>query len=123
MNERPDTERIKAQLAADILRVVAEQKLTDAEACARLGFTDHDLGQFRAARLEPYSIDRLIGFLTALDQRVELRVGRITGNPLRSIVERLAVRNAEIPADELAKLPTDLAANHDHYLYGTPKRY
>jgi hypothetical protein len=29
---------------------------------------------------------------------------------------------AEIPAEDLASLPVDGAAQHDHYLYGTPKR-
>ena len=29
---------------------------------------------------------------------------------------------AEIPADDLAGLPVDGAAQHDHYIYGTPKR-
>jgi Arc/MetJ-type ribon-helix-helix transcriptional regulator len=27
-----------------------------------------------------------------------------------------------IPADEWAKLPVDGASQHDHYIYGTPKR-
>jgi hypothetical protein len=27
-----------------------------------------------------------------------------------------------IPAEEWAKLPVDGAAQHDHYIYGTPKR-
>ena len=29
---------------------------------------------------------------------------------------------AEIPAEDLACLPVDGAAQHDHYIYGTPKR-
>ena len=29
---------------------------------------------------------------------------------------------ADVPDAEWDKLPTDLAAQHDHYLYGTPKR-
>jgi len=29
---------------------------------------------------------------------------------------------SEVPDEELAKLPPDLSANLDHYLYGTPKR-
>ncbi|OKH17858.1 hypothetical protein [[Limnothrix rosea] IAM M-220] len=28
----------------------------------------------------------------------------------------------DIPAEVLEQLPTDGAAEHDHYLYGTPKR-
>ncbi len=29
---------------------------------------------------------------------------------------------ADVPDEVLAKLPTDGAENHDHYLYGWPKR-
>lgn len=37
---------------------------------------------------------------------------------------RLANRfAAELTAEELAQLPTDGALEHDHYIYGTPKRY
>ena len=38
------------------------------------------------------------------------------------IWERLAKLAADAPEDELAKLPTDGASQHDHYLYGAPKR-
>jgi len=38
---------------------------------------------------------------------------------LLEIAEALA---REVPDEEWAKVPTDLAANVDHYLYGTPKR-
>lgn len=29
----------------------------------------------------------------------------------------------DLSADELDNLPSDLAAEHDHYVYGSPKRY
>lgn len=29
----------------------------------------------------------------------------------------------DLPEEEIAKLPTDGAEQHDHYIYGTPKRY
>jgi predicted DNA-binding antitoxin AbrB/MazE fold protein len=39
-----------------------------------------------------------------------------------SLVERIAARAAALPPEVLAMLPDDLASQHDHYLYGTPKR-
>jgi predicted DNA-binding antitoxin AbrB/MazE fold protein len=39
-----------------------------------------------------------------------------------SLGERIAARVRALPADTLDGLPDDLAAQHDHYLYGTPKR-
>lgn len=35
----------------------------------------------------------------------------------------LAELGKKIPADERANMPSDGAANHDHYIYGTPKQY
>src|SRR4051812_28938975 len=35
---------------------------------------------------------------------------------------RILERTAPIPEEEWDKLPADLAEQHDHYLYGTPKR-
>jgi hypothetical protein len=40
----------------------------------------------------------------------------------KPIWERILERTAAIPDEEFDKLPTDLAEQHDHYLYGTPKR-
>jgi hypothetical protein len=43
--------------------------------------------------------------------------------PEKSLGEKLLELAREIPDEEWAKLPRDGAANHDHYIYGTPKQY
>jgi hypothetical protein len=43
--------------------------------------------------------------------------------PLKPLGQILANLGKKIPADEMAKMPRDGAANHDHYIYGTPKQY
>ena len=45
-----------------------------------------------------------------------------TSSPRKPIWERILERSAAIPNEEWDKLPTDLAEQHDHYLYGTRKR-
>lgn len=40
----------------------------------------------------------------------------------RPIWEIIAELSAQIPFEEWEKLPSDGAEQHDHYLYGTPKR-
>ena len=40
---------------------------------------------------------------------------------LAAIVERVKERQKGIPPEEWADIPTDLAKNHKHYLYGHPK--
>jgi hypothetical protein len=42
-----------------------------------------------------------------------------TGASILAMVEKVW---GNIPEEEMAKLPSDLSANLDHYLYGTPKR-
>lgn len=41
---------------------------------------------------------------------------------VRPIWEIITELSSEIPVEEWAKLPTDGAEQHDHYLYGSPKR-
>lgn len=40
----------------------------------------------------------------------------------RPIWEIITELSSEIPMEEWAKLPADGAEQHDHYLYGSPKR-
>lgn len=50
----------------------------------------------------------------------------VTGNNIRedqSIWEVINDLGQGIPEEELPHLPEDGAAEHDHYIYGTPKRY
>ena len=39
-----------------------------------------------------------------------------------SLAEELIALGNALPEDVVAKLPTDGASQHDHYIYGTPKR-
>jgi predicted DNA-binding antitoxin AbrB/MazE fold protein len=48
---------------------------------------------------------------------------RVTVEPAAvPIWEQILALTADAPAEELAKPPIDGASQHDHYLYGTPKR-
>ncbi len=40
----------------------------------------------------------------------------------KTIWEEILEATADIPDEVWDKLPTDLAEQHDHYIYGTPKR-
>lgn len=39
-----------------------------------------------------------------------------------SLAEQIAARVRALPPETLDRLPADGAAEHDHYIYGTPKR-
>ena len=42
--------------------------------------------------------------------------------PIRPISQVIAEIMADTPREELVKLPVDGASEHDHYIYGWPKR-
>ena len=44
---------------------------------------------------------------------------RTKHKPIWEVIDEIM---ADVPEEELAKLPSDGAAQHDHYIYGTPKR-
>jgi predicted XRE-type DNA-binding protein len=122
MNQRPDTEQIKAQLAAAITRVLAEREVTDAAASEQIGIAAADVGLIRRGKVDGLSVDRLIEILNAFDQRVEVKVSPLgTGGPLLRILQRMTEIDAKIPPEEYEKVPRDLARNLDHYLYGAKK--
>lgn len=116
MNERPDIEQIKAQLAAEILRLADEGNL------ARGNIHLVDIARIRSGDLEQISIDDLVAQLNTFDQHVAVTVSSAAPRDGRSLLEKIAAITASIPPEEWEKVPSDLAQNHDHYLYGAPKR-
>jgi hypothetical protein len=52
----------------------------------------------------------------------ETAVPALQTHQKKSFGEIAAELLADVPEEVLERLPTDGAAQHDHYLYGTPKR-
>jgi len=42
--------------------------------------------------------------------------------PLQTAAEIILASMREVPSDIMATIPTDGASQHDHYIYGWPKR-
>jgi hypothetical protein len=96
--------------------------LTDAAASEQIGIAAADIGLIREGMIGSLSVDRLIEILNALDQRVEVKVSPLAvGGPLLRILQHMTELDARIPPKEYEKVPTDLAQNLDHYLYGAKK--
>jgi len=71
----------------------------------------------------PAELCRAAGLAPGTDLAVEVQDGRIILGPAApSLAERIVARARALPPEALDALPDDLAAQHDHYLYGTPKR-
>jgi predicted XRE-type DNA-binding protein len=88
----PDAEEmfLKANLTAELRRLIAERKLTQTGAAKLLGTAQADLSKLLRGSLRGYSAERLMRMLTAFDQDVEITVrphpkagegGRITFHP------------------------------------------
>jgi predicted XRE-type DNA-binding protein len=78
----PDTKLIKADLAAEIIRVLRTAKLTNVAAARRAGVAETDISRIRHADLNRFTIDRLVRILNRLDRRVDVV---ITDEPRRAL--------------------------------------
>lgn len=72
----PDAEerQTKVRLALAINAIVAGKRLSQTEAAARLGVGQPKISALARYRLEGFSVERLMTFLTALDRDVEITI-------------------------------------------------
>src|ERR1700693_425994 len=89
----PDAEekQTKAHLAFAINKIMRSQQLSQAEAARRLNVNQPKISALRNYRLEGFSVERLMNFLTALDRDVEIVIHR---KPRSGRSGRIVVRAA-----------------------------
>lgn len=80
-----------------------------------------------AANIEESVVEKLRGLPLEKQREVLEFVENLAERPAagrddRPIWEVIREISAEVPDEEWAKLPTDGAEQHDHYLYGSPKK-
>ncbi len=78
----------KADLAIEIGRVLDERGLSQSEAARLLRTSQPRISDLRRGRLEGFTLDRLVRFLNALDQDVEMRVRPKQAQDARLVVAR-----------------------------------
>lgn len=71
---RPEQELLKAELTLEIYRLIKARALTQAQAGAILGIKQPHVSALMRNRSGQFSVGRLIEFLTALGQDVEISV-------------------------------------------------
>ena len=83
-----DTKLMKAELAAEIIRILRERELPGAAAARLTGVQEADISRIRNADLDRFTIDRLVKILNHLDRRVEVHVtfspAAARGSPARA---------------------------------------
>ncbi len=63
---------LKAQIVAELYRLVTERKLTQNKAGAVMGISQPEVSRLFKGHFREYSIERLMAFLTAFDQDIEI---------------------------------------------------
>jgi len=77
----------KVRLAVAINRLLAARQLTQAQAAAALCVNQPKVSALKHYKLEGYSVERLMGFLTALGSDIEIRIRPPKRSPGRIRVE------------------------------------
>ena len=73
-----DIEQLKAQLAAEIVRVLDKKELSVRKAEKLTGIAAADISRIRNATLNRFTIDRLVKLLSRLNFKVSFKVSRLT---------------------------------------------
>jgi predicted XRE-type DNA-binding protein len=72
--QNADAEQLRAMLAAQIIRALDERPLTVRQAESLTGIAAADFSRIRRARLDRFTIDRLMTILSRLDRKIEVTV-------------------------------------------------
>jgi predicted XRE-type DNA-binding protein len=67
-----DVHFLKAQIVAELYRLVNESKLTQANAGALMGISQPEVSRLFKGNFREYSVERLMSFLTVFDRDVEI---------------------------------------------------
>jgi len=65
---------------------------------------------------------KLLQVLSYVKQISQIEVDEEKRPKKRKLLEKLEALMKELPPDAFEGYPTDGSLNHDHYLYGSPKR-
>ena len=101
-----DAEQLKALLAAQIIAALDERNLSVRAAGAATGFAAADFSRIRQAKLDRFTIDRLMAILNKLDRRVVVSVTvtprvtakRDTTSPRAVMARRPVAKVPRVPA-------------------------
>jgi predicted XRE-type DNA-binding protein len=82
---------LKVELALEVNRILAQRKLTQLQAAGLLGIVQPHVSDLVRYRLNRFSVERLMQFLTQLGKDVEIRIATRTARRHRSGVRVLHV--------------------------------
>lgn len=68
----PETHMLKAQIVTELYRLTLERKLNQTKAGKLMGLSQPEVSRMFKGTFREYSVERLMGFLTAFDRDVEI---------------------------------------------------
>jgi predicted XRE-type DNA-binding protein len=72
--ENADEHYLKSTLGVMVIKLMKEKNLTQIRAAALFGISQPEVSRLKGGNMSHYSVERLLGFLTKLNQRIEIRV-------------------------------------------------
>lgn len=85
--ENPSEYQAKADLALQIINIIADRKLTQKQAASLIGATQPDISKLKSGQLKGFTLDRLFSFLLRLDRSIEIRVTKPKSKSKQGILE------------------------------------
>ncbi|MGX7706558.1 helix-turn-helix domain-containing protein [Methylobacterium sp. Gmos1] len=70
----PETHLLKARIVAELYRVFTQRGMSQTKSGELLGISQPEVSRLFKGRFREYSVERLMNFLTAFDQDVEIIV-------------------------------------------------
>ena len=69
-----DLEQIKAILAAKIIGILEDERLSTRQAQQRTGINHADVARIRTAKLDRFTVDRLVKIIDLLGRQIEVHI-------------------------------------------------
>lgn len=82
--KNPDEHALKAELVRQIAAVMKDQELTQTAAARRLGIEQPDVSKLLRGHFRQFSVERLMRFLVALGQDVEIVVRPVSATKAKT---------------------------------------
>src|SRR5262245_66539993 len=93
--KNPKEHALKADLVRQIAAVMKEQELTQTAAARRLGIAQPDVSKLLRGHFRQFSVERLMRFLVALGQDVEIVVRPVSATKTKGAQLRVTARSEE----------------------------
>ena len=123
-----ETHLLKARLVVTIVDLMKQRRMKHAEAARLFNLSQAEMSGMLRGAFRHLPLERLLDFVRALGQDIEIivtprpAVKDTSESQSLPLWEEFEQAGLSLPEKVLAMLPSDGASQHDHSIYGIPKR-